>query len=50
MASAQVAAMTAQFFSGLGNDNQTFGPGTATSQDRRQQHQDRERHDQLDQS
>jgi hypothetical protein len=31
-ASAQVAAMTAQFFSGLGNANPTFGPGTATSQ------------------
>ena len=31
-ATAQVAAMTAQFFSGLGNANQTFGPGTATSQ------------------
>jgi hypothetical protein len=24
--------MTAQFFSGAGPDNQTFGPGTATSQ------------------
>jgi RHS repeat-associated protein len=31
-ASAQVAAMTAQFFSGLGPTNQTFGPGSATSQ------------------
>ncbi len=30
-ASAQVAAMTAQFFSGLGSANQTFGPRTATS-------------------
>jgi RHS repeat-associated protein len=30
-ASAQVAAMTAQFFSGAGPTNQTFGPGTATS-------------------
>jgi RHS repeat-associated protein len=30
-ASAQVAAMTAQFFSGLGSANQSFGPGTATS-------------------
>jgi len=30
-ASGQVAAMTAQFFSGLGSANQTFGPGTATS-------------------
>lgn len=31
-ATAQVAAMTAQFFSGLGNASPTFGPGTATSQ------------------
>ncbi len=31
-ASAQVAAMTAQFFSGLGPTSQTFGPGSATSQ------------------
>lgn len=31
-ASAQVAAMTAGFFSGLGPDSYTFGPGTATSQ------------------
>lgn len=30
-ASAQVAAMTAQFLSGLGNANPTFGPNTATS-------------------
>jgi hypothetical protein len=30
-ASAQVAAMTAQFFSGLGSSNQIFGPGAATS-------------------
>jgi RHS repeat-associated protein len=30
-ASAQVAAMTAQFFSGAGSGNQTFGPNTSTS-------------------
>jgi hypothetical protein len=30
-ASAQVAAMTAQFFSGLGPTDQTFGPNTSTS-------------------
>jgi hypothetical protein len=30
-ATAQVAAMTAQFFSGAGPGNQTFGPNTATS-------------------
>jgi RHS repeat-associated protein len=31
-ATAQVALMTGQFFSGLGSTNLTFGPGTATSQ------------------
>ena len=29
---AEAAAITAEFFSGLGPRNQTFGPGTATSQ------------------
>ncbi len=31
-ATAQVALLTGQFFSGLGSANQTFGPNTATSQ------------------